>query len=502
MFDKLKETLQGFFKMVKSKSIMQSIKIQPAISSEMADAIELWDLMYRGKAPWLHEPTHENPVKIVSLGLPAIIASEKARTATLELKSSISDPATSEQDSIRRKSRAYYLDQSYQTLIENIRKELELGIATGGLVIKPYYNKSKEGIAFSFCYADSFYPIAFNSSKEIVEAAFAEQKTVGKNVYTRIEWHKLEKRVVTVRNLVFEGSEGTGRNSLGKQTSLSVLPDWSELQEETQNCDRLLFAYFSMPEANTIDPYSPMGASGYSRAVKLIREADLIFSDLLWEYEAGQIAIDVDRTALSTEHDSQGRDITQLSQLQRRLYRKVDLNAEDTYHPFAPALRDTSILNGLNSTLMRIEDATALSRGTLADVSAEARTATELKILKQRSYQANHEIQQALQRALEDAVKVMNIECDLYDLAPSGDYEIAFEWDDSILTDIATELDQRLLLLDRGIEGRLGLRMWYYGETKKQAEDALAEIDQEDEKQEEEPFGEDPPLIYSEAKDT
>ena len=100
------------------------------------------------------------------------------------------------------------------------------------------------------------------------------------------------------------------------------------------------------------------------------------------------------------------------------------------------------------------------------------------------------------------AVKVMNIECDLYDLAPSGDYEIAFEWDDSILTDIATELDQRLLLLDRGIEGRLGLRMWYYGETKKQAEDALAEIDQEDEKQEEEPFGEDPPLIYSEAKDT
>lgn len=53
---------------------------------------------------------------------------------------------------------------------------------------------------------------------------------------------------------------------------------------------------------------------------------------------------------------------------------------------FSPALRDVSILNGLNDLLMRIEDTCGLARGTFSNPQSEARTATEIKILKQRSY--------------------------------------------------------------------------------------------------------------------
>jgi flagellar hook-length control protein FliK len=89
------------------------------------------------------------------------------------------------------------------------------------------------------------------------------------------------------------------------------------------------------------------------------------------------------------------------------LYRRtLDLGADNAYNVFNPDLRDASILNGLNTILMHIEDVTELSRGTLSEVTyAEARTATEIKILKQRSFSANQDIQKELQDTLEEAIE-------------------------------------------------------------------------------------------------
>lgn len=60
-----------------------------------------------------------------------------------------------------------------------------------------------------------------------------------------------------------------------------------------------------MPEANTIEAHSPLGVSGYSRAVKLIKEADLQYSRMLWEFQGGELAIDIDRDALNTVEDEE-----------------------------------------------------------------------------------------------------------------------------------------------------------------------------------------------------
>jgi hypothetical protein len=111
---------------------------------------------------------------------------------------------------------------------------------------------------------------------------------------------------------------------------------------------------------------------------------------MLWEFEGGELAIDVDRDALKIQEYQNGQHQTVLPTKQERLFRKVDLNSEETYNVFAPALRDDSLVHGLNIILMRIEDACGLSRGTISEqVSADARTATEMRILKQRSYQTS-----------------------------------------------------------------------------------------------------------------
>lgn len=530
IWSKLKELLR---KMIGVNTIQKTLHIEPIISSKMANAIELWSLMYEDNSPWLQEPTLADPVKVTSLGLPAFIASEKARMATIEMKSEITTPTESvteanpnyepptvdedgnlqisnEPEFITKEvilgdtARAEFLNTQYTKVKNKIRNQLEYGIAKGGLVIKPYIvisditndeeNNNTENnirqdvdIEFDYIHADNFFPIAFDGSGKITEAAFVQVKTDKSTVYTRLEYHKLQNNMVTVTNLAFKKENRTQPSTtdfdsdLGEQINLTEVPEWADLQPVTQigNVDRLLFAYFKMPEANTIEAHSPLGVSGYSRAVKLIKEADLQYSRMLWEFQGGELAIDIDRDALNTVEDEEKNTYEIPNMLQARLMRRVDLGNSETYQVFNPTYRDASLINGLNNILMRIEDVCALSRGTLSDVAAEARTATELKILKQRSYSANAEIQKALEDALKDLVYVMDIYCTLYEVTAPGEYDISFEWDDSILVDVETELGKRITLMQNGLASKLETRMWYFGETERQAREALNNVSQE-----------------------
>ena len=564
IWNKIKETIG---KMLGTKTIEQVLGIRSSVSQEMEAAITLWSKMYENRAPWLKEPTKDDPVRITSLGLPSLIASEKARMATLEMEVEINAPMeeieepnpdyvppgvdengmpTLGQGSMTIKKsvpkgnteRADFLSDEFEKVKKNIRRQLEYGIAKGGIVIKPYpvfdddfksnavsvdfsekqsvndktidsntknvklsANQAKSNdtsekekkdykahFEFEYIQADGFYPLAFDASGKMTEAAFIQKKVDKDTTYSRIEYHKLEGKKCTVINLAYKSNKllkglqpGT-ETDLGVEIPLTDVPEWAGLQKKTviEGVDRLLFAYFKMPEANIIDTYSPLGVSGYSRVVSLIKDADFQYSRLLWEFEGGELAIDVDRDALKLVMDENGNDRTERPIAQERLFRKVDLNAEDTYNVFSPALRDDSLLNGLNAILTRIEDCIGMSRGTVSNTPYnEAKTATELKILRQRSYSTNADIQMALEDTLKDVVYIMDILASLYEITPQGEYECSFEWDDSILVDIETELSKRLTLMQSGLASKLETRMWYFNETENQAKLALQKVDDE-----------------------
>jgi len=520
--------LKEIFKMIGGRTIEQTLHVTPIMSSQMEHAIELWTDMYKGEAYWLKEPTDYDPVRIVSLGLPSLIASEKARTALLEFKSEITTPTKEvekknpkykdpepdefgniipsmepktivEDKPVTSTDRAEYLNEQYEKLKKQLRKQIEYGIAKGGLVIKPYLvankvdktDKQKNAKAdwqmeFDFIQADSFYPLAFDASGQITEAAFIQTQIEKDVIYRRLEYHRWKNNSITIINKAFKASTNQNQGDvsgldLGHEIPLSTVSSWKDLKEkvEIKNIQKPLFAYFKMPEANTVDTSSPLGVSGYSRAVNLIKDADMQYSRLLWEYEAGEMAIDIDRDAMAFKEDPKGNMHSVNPRMQARLFRTIDLGESDTYQPYSPVLRDTSFIQGLNAILMRIEDVTGLSRGTLSDVTQEARTATEIKILKQRSFQTNADIQQAIEDCLKDVVYIMNAYCDLYDITKAGEYDVSFEWDDSIIVDVDTELTKQITLLQNGLTSKLEVRKWYFGETDRQAEEALKAISEE-----------------------
>lgn len=473
--------------MIGYKDVEQATHFESPLSAEMENALNEWADMYQGKAEWLAQEG------VFSLGLPAFIAAEIARQTVLEVKWNITaktpdgaEPPEDGKDPMN--PRAEYLKAEFEKCMHALREKLETGCAAGGMVIKPY---PRDGhLFFDFTMDWSMFPIAFDGAGNLTDVVFRDTYTAGKTVYTRLERHRLESKrvkdgpepetVVTITQKCFKSQN---RDSIGTECPLKEVPVWATLQPEAtirNTGGKLAIGWYKAAGANHIDLESPLGVSVFSKARDLIRDADKQYSRLLWEFEGGELAVDVDPFALKRRDDtSDGSIHYDAPQLNQRLFRAMDLGRDETYHVFSPPLRDGSILHGLNSILSRVEDTCGLARGTLSDPTNEAMTATQLKILRKRTYDTITGNQEALEAALRDVVHAMDIHATLANLAPEGEYELSFEWDDSIVVDTDQQLNERMALANLGVISRTELRGWYLGETDAQAQAAIAQIDKE-----------------------
>lgn len=469
---------EGIHRMIPYKNVEQVERVESPLSTEMTEALNKWYLLYMNKPPWLG-----GEAEVKSLNLPAFISSEIARQVVLEVKWNITGRSADgktqdEKGEVLMNPRAKFLKDEFGKLFNVLRQKLEQGCAAGGMIIRPY---PKDGhIHFDWTMAWGLYPLAFGNDGELVDVIFVDTYIEGKTIYTRLERHTAEGNNVKITQRAFKSNL---RDTLGTEIPLSEVRQWADLEPEVTvtNTDGQLFGWFKVASANNVDVDSPMGASVFAKAVDTIHEADEQYSRLMWEYKGSELAIDVDPTVLQPKSGPGGK--REMPKLNQRLFRAVDAikgDGGDTYSVFSPAIRDENYINGLNQHFMRIEDQCGLSRGTLSDVnSVDARTSTELKIVRQRSYATISDNQKALETCLRDVVRAMDKYADLYDLAPAGDYEVSFEWDDSIMTDTDQQLEERLALASAGVISKREIRQWYFGETETQAQAALEKLNQE-----------------------
>lgn len=450
-------------RLIPKHDIAQALHVETEVSGRMAAAVDLWMRLYTDRPPWLWDKRGERDTNVQTLGLPSTIAAKVAKLVTLEMQAEVTGSA-----------RAEYLTDQIQPVLDNIRRYTEYACAQGGLVFKPYVDGSE--IAVDLTQADCFYPTAFNSRGEVTGAVFAEQITHGNRYYTRLEHHDLQDDGYHIVNRAFVSRD---RSMLGAEISLEQVPEWTDIEPEAIviGVTRPLFAYFRVPQANTIDPNSPLGVSVYSRAVDLIREADMQYSRILWEYEGSELAIDVDITTLQAGPDGTP---TKLPKGKDRLYRGLNLsggaNGEDFYKPYAPAIRDTSLYNGLNKQFQQIERACGLSFGTLSDPQNVDKTATEIKSSKQDMYTTVTDIQKALKAALEQLLYAMDVWTTIGTLAPRGTYELTVQFDDNTLNDPDVQKQQDAQDVRDGLMAKWEYRVKWYGESEDIAKARIAEM--------------------------
>ena len=468
-------------KILPYRNIESVESVETPLSSEMMNALDDWFNLYTNKADWL------KPDTVKSLNLPAFICSELARQILLEMKWNITGKGTNGENQTEdgkdiMNPRAEFLKAEFKRGIKEQRQKLEQGCAAGGMVIKPYPRNGH--VYFDWTMDWSLYPIAFDDEGNISDVIFRDSYTEGKTYYTRLERHTIEGNNVRITQRAFKSNM---RDSIGTEISLKEVAQWAEVQPETliTDAEGQMFGWYKVANANNVDLDSPMGASVFCKARDTIKEADKQFSRLLWEFEGSELAIDVDPTALRPRKGENGK--MEMPKLNERLFRQVDIDKgdRDLYNVFSPNIRDASLLNGLNQIFIRIEDQCGLSRGTLSDANMDTRTATELRIVKQRSYATISDNQTALERCLTDVIRVIDKYATLYGLAPEGEYDVSFEWDDSIITDREQQTTERLSLLNMGIISKAEFREWYFGETESQANAAIEAVQTEQAKAQE-----------------
>lgn len=438
----------------KAMSDSANAKIDFCMTSKMAHQIELWSMMFSDNAPWLNKTT-------VSAGIPAAIAGEIARLTTLELKSEISGS-----------NRADYLQKIYKKhILSCLRNQTEFGCAKGGLIIKPFV--SSVGLEVQFIQADAFFPISFDGNGRISQCIFLDEYRKGEKRYSRLEIHEMRGGKVYISNRCFVS---TNDYSIGNEISVSSVERWGGLESECvlEGYGQLPFGYFRVPIANAVENNSPLGVSVYSRSVDRIRIADKRYSQIDWEFDAKEAAVHVADSILKKNPETQKPEYPAGKE---RLYREFEYNVGAQDKPlldaYSPDIRDQSYINGFNNQLRRIEFECNLAYGTLSDPNTVDKTAEEIRASKQRSYSFIADVQTALQTALEDAVAAMDFYCTAYGLAPAGEYDISFSWDDSIIVDANKERESDRQDVAIGAMPLWEYRAKWYGETEEQAKEMV-----------------------------
>ena len=77
---------------------------------------------------------------------------------------------------------------------------------------------------------------------------------------------------------------------------------------------------------------------------------------------------------------------------------------------------------------------------------------------------------------MEDLIYAMDVMCSIYSLAPKGEYETSYSWDDSLVTDRKAEFAEKFQLVQGEILGADEFRAWYTGEKLETARQNLPQV--------------------------
>ena len=421
---------------------------------------KIWLDCYHGEPYWLSNQNDADNSQ--SLNLCAAISSELARLTVMELKTRVDDEN---------------LDVIYQKFIRHIRKFTEYGLALGGIVVKPYVEDySRKLIDIDIVPANKFIVLGFTSFGDINHIVFIDRiKKKDKKdkdiFFTRLEEHKIGDEYLITNTAYLSNNQEV----LGDKISLGVVEEWADMTAKmTVDSDRPLFAYFKNPQANNLDLDSNEGISCFARALSLIQDADEQYQRIMWEYKGSELAIDADITALKNANE--------LPAGKERLFRNLGLDmgdgGRDFYEVFSPDIRDSSLFNGLNGILKKIEFLCGLAYGTLSDMEFTAKTATEINTSQQRSYSTVKDIQHELARCLEDFVEILKYWYKKLGIPYKDDCQVSFDFDDSLVVDSETEQKIRLQEVAAGILKPEAYLKWRYGVTDDELGDIQAGVEE------------------------
>ena len=513
MFEKLRERMKGW---------MQRAGAETGLSKEFKDIFEvggvpafnqfyyfgifIWKYLYKGfYSPWhrILAPTIANPRNRRDLE-----RMDTAKAVCAELAGLV----WSEQCEVHvsQEGEAQPLEEFvHDVLMKNgfwtkMQEHIEQVLALGGGAIKAWYEEKRDSagnvipdsgrIRLGFCMADQFVPTAWDNA-QVTDGVFISREARGGYYYTRLEWHKWDGLTYYISNEAFrteyrqpDPGMTESQDILGFRYPLNEI--YPFLNEETalQGLTTSLFAYYRTAVANNIDDNSPLGVSIYANALSTLKALDVCYDSFIREFRLGKKRIIVPAQCIRTVVDPDTGE-------PRRYFDASDeaYEALSTDNPDALKIQDNSVElrvdeheRAINAFLSILCLQVGFSAGTFTfDRAQGLKTATEVISENSKTYKTIKAQQLQIKTAISKIVDAIVQIASLYDLQWNGQsvralaangWENKVVFDDSILQDRQTNINEGILLATNGLMSKKRFLMEKLGYTEEEAVRELEEI--------------------------
>jgi len=397
-------TIKGWFTMLLKSRAKEEFNIEPISSGEMEEWVNECVNIYKGNPCWLDEDDHIDTVNFAKS-----ICSEVARLATLGIKLTVDGSA-----------RADWLQQQIEEIYFQLRHWVEYGCAYGTVVLKPNGNSIE-------LYAPGSFEVTHISNGKIDGMVFHNQEKQGENWYTRLEYHRFEGGLYRITNKCFIGKTP---NDTKERIDIALTP-WSNLADyvSMENVEQPLFGVLRMPHANNIDLNSPLGLPVFSEAVQELRDLDIAYSRNVKEIRDSKRTVLLDSDTMTPSGVKIGyRQETVLPDYVKNVYGD---GQKTFYQEINPTLNTDTRLTGINALLSQIGFKVGFSNGYFVfNEKTGMITATQVEADDRRTIQFIKDVRDKLESCMDELIYALNVFADLYDLAPSGDYEAVYDFGD------------------------------------------------------------------------
>lgn len=517
MLEKLRERVKNW---------MQRTGAETGISKEFKDIFEvggvpafnqfyyfgifIWKYLYKGfYSPWhrILAPTIENrrnrrdlermdTAKAVCAELAGLIWSEQCEVH-------VSQGETLEQP----------LEEFvHDVLVKNgfwtkMQEHIEQVLALGGGAIKAWYEEKRDSagnvvpgsgnIRLGFCMADQFVPTAWDNA-QVTDGVFISREAKDGYYYTRLEWHKWDGLTYYISNEAFrteykQPNPGMteSQDILGFRYPLNEIYPFINENTALQGLTTSLFAYYRTATANNIDDNSPLGVSIYANALSTLKALDICYDSFIREFRLGKKRIIVPAQCIRMVADPQTGEMRRFFDASDEAYEAL---ATDT--PESLKIQDNSVElrideheRAINAFLSILCLQLGFSAGTFTfDRAAGLKTATEVISENSKTYKTIKGNQLQVKMAIAKIVDAIIQIAVLYDLKwegysirslASNGWETKIVFDDSILQDRQTNINEGILLTTNGLMSKKKFMVEKLGYTEEEAEQELLAIQEE-----------------------
>lgn len=326
----------------------KAFNIKTYLSSDMDNAIQLWQDLTGGKPPWVNEDVR-------TIRFSNTVARELASLITQNIDIKV-------QSVYGTGGKAAFIQNAIDNSFLKIAQDkMEEVIRLGGVMAK--WN----GTGIDYLTPDRFLVTEFDSNGDITGCMFFSYYSTQEKFYTRAEWHRYEN--VTIKNEETGESEqirvyhisnkayvSDQQDVIGREIALTKTK-WADIRSETsiEGLSKPLFTYLKNPFSNTIDPDSPLGVSSFSECVEELRWLDIAMSNLGIETENSKPIMFVDQSVIMSAQNIG----IELPRFVQGLNGADDTQVKD----WAPTLQVTNRIEGINFLLSIISYKTGFDPG-------------------------------------------------------------------------------------------------------------------------------------------